>query len=420
MAQLLRRSKFGESPLNEQTDESLAQFMNLVNQNELAGYILESIYLLGLESVFRARTINDGGSPADVFSLISRHAALEAIKFEKFDNKFVKFLDLTKALQAQLVWLKGIVTSRTCYTEPSQRLSGDFDCFLDSQFAHELHEILYEDGFRIIGADNGFCNQLGVGPVVSLDNLFLVPEDQFVPSAVMGYFKNRCPILDVKFNPLDRGLKMIELERFKSECTLVNWRGRQFLAPSLIDQLIIALTHLEKDRFLGWKQLLDIKLIAEKINETPDSWSEFVRRCRVEGVSTACCAGLSLAQDRLGLSGVEKVIAETNVAGQGISRRLFSFTVTPLFYWNTSSLPMLFANAALADDSPRKTAVLRRSFVPRKDFLANYYFGKQNLNPLEYSLGLLLHWLVLFLPGGLIRRTFGPRLWKGKQFGTQS
>jgi Uncharacterised nucleotidyltransferase len=287
MAQLLRRSKFGESPLNEQTDESLAQFMNLVNQNELAGYILESIYLLGLESVFRARTINDGGSPADVFSLISRHAALEAIKFEKFDNKFVKFLDLTKALQAQLVWLKGIVTSRTCYTEPSQRLSGDFDCFLDSQFAHELHEILYEDGFRIIGADNGFCNQLVVGPVVSLDNLFLVPEDQFVPSAVMGYFKNRCPILDVKFNPLDRGLKMIELERFKSECTLVNWRGRQFLAPSLIDQLIIALTHLEKDRFLGWKQLLDIKLIAEKINETPDSWSEFVRRCRVEGVSTA-------------------------------------------------------------------------------------------------------------------------------------
>jgi hypothetical protein len=166
--------------------------------------------------------------------------------------------------------------------------------------------------------------------------------------------------------------------------------------------------------------LLDIKLLSEKINETPENWNEFIRRCRVEGVSTACCAGLSLAVDRLGLAGVEKPIAETNAVDQGIARRVFSFTVTPLFYWNTSSLPMLLVNAFLADDSSRKMSVLKRSFVPDKKFLANYYFGKQNVNSIELSLGLLLHWLVLFLPGGLIRRTFGPRIWRGKQFGTKA
>lgn len=124
--------------------------------------------------------------------------------------------------------------------------------------------------------------------------------------------------------------------------------------------------------------------------------------------------------DRLGLTGVEKVIAETDAVDQGISRRLFSFTVTPLFYWNTSSLLMLLANAFLADDSPRKMAVLKRSLLPTREFLAKYYFGKQNVSSIEYSLGLFLHWFVLFLPGGLIRRTFGPKIWSGKQFGTNA
>ncbi|MBS1955896.1 MAG: nucleotidyltransferase family protein [Cyanobacteria bacterium SZAS-4] len=415
MAAMLSRNSQAEQILSKQTNETIIAFSKLVNDNELAGYVLESIYLLGLESAFRSFSVEYDGALTDAFNLVSRQAALEAIKFEKFDKMFVKFLDSTASMQDRIVWLKGIVTSRTyCYGEPAQRLSSDFDCFLDRSFLAELNSILLLNDFRVIANDNGFCNQLGVGPVGTLEDLFLVPDEELVPSAVLGYFKNRSPILDIKFNPLDCGLKMIELERFERDAISVTWRGRQFVAPGLIDQLIVSLTHLEKDRFIGWKQLLDIKLLAEKVNAEPENWKEFVRRCNVEGVRTACCAGLSLAVDRLSLAGVDHVIAELD-SDQSLLKRLFVFTVTPLFYWNTSSLPMLVANAVVSDNRSRKSKILRRSFFPDRQFLSAYYSNGRPLTGLNLVSNLLLHWLVLLLPGGLVRRTFGPAIWDTAQ-----
>lgn len=417
MAAMLSRDLLAEQILSRQTGATIVAFWELLSQNELAGYVLESIYGLGLESAFRSISVEYDDGLTDVFSLISRQAALESIKFEKFDKMFVKFLDSTAAMKDQIVWLKGIVTSRTYrYGEPTQRLSSDFDCFLEQKYLTELNSILLVDDFHVIVGDNGFCNQLGVGPVCSLHDLFLVPDEELVPSAVLGYFKNRSPILDIKFNPLDCGLKMIELERFQRDTISVTWRGRQFIAPGLIDQLIVSLTHLEKDRFVGWKQLLDIKLLSETVNAEPENWKEFVRRCNVEGISTACCAGLSLAVDRLGLAGVNDVIAELGFK-QSLAKRLFTFTVTPLFYWNTSSLPMLLANAAMSNNSSRKIKVLQRSIVPNKTFLSAYYMGGRQLTGINYCVALLLHWLVLLLPGGLIRRTFGKAIWSSDQSG---
>lgn len=418
MAVMLGRNSSTDAILASQTAESANLFLQMLIENELGGYVLESIYLLKLEAIFRKILVTLDGGEVDLFTAISRQSALEAIKFEKFDNKFVDFLDLTAALGSEIIWLKGIVASRTCYREPAQRLSGDFDCFLQSRYLTHLNEILVSAGFHVILDDYGFCNQLGVGPVLALDSLFLVPNEELVPSAVVGYFKNRCPIVDIKFNPLDRGLKMIELDRFLSEVERVPWRGRTFLSPGLLDQLLISLTHLEKDRFIGWKQLLDIKLLAEKINLHPQGWKEFVRRCQVEGLSTACCAGLSLARERLGLSGIDDVISETGATGQNISKRLLAFTVTPLFYWNTSSLPMLLANAAVSDDSTRKMNVLRRSFFPDKSFLSAYYLAGRTMNFVDHLRALILHWFVILLPGGVVRRTFGQLIWPERQIGS--
>jgi hypothetical protein len=418
LAALLSRSATSEQIL-VQDAETLNKFLDLVSENELCGFALESIHLLGLEAKFRSLTIDHHGAMVDLLTLITRQSALEAIKFEKFEAKFASFLKLTSILHEPAIWLKGIVTSRTCYTNPSFRLSGDFDCFIDPRNFLEFYKILCEHDFHVITGDTGFCNQLGVGPVASVDDLFLAPSAELVPSAVFGFYRNRWPLLDIKFNPLDRGLKMIELDRFKRDAKFVQWRDQLFCAPDLLDQLMISLTHFEKDRLIGWKQLLDIKLLAEKINGTPELWNEFVRRSEVEGVSTACCAGLSLAQERLGLRDADQVVHDLSPRAQGISQRLFTFTVTPLFYWNASSVPMLLANAKFSDDSSRKMRVLKESFFPNKQFLSKYYFGGRDLSVISTTFALLLHWLILWLPGGVVRRTFGRLIWRHNQFGTE-
>jgi hypothetical protein len=417
MAALLSRSQRSQESLNFQDAETLNLFLDLVSENELTGFVLESIYILKLENRFRSLTVNHHGSEVDLLTLITRQSALEAIKFEKFEKKFAGFLDITTRFNDRIIWLKGIVTSRTCYSDPAYRLSGDFDCYVNPIDFPELFQILTDNQFCVITGDTGFCNQLGVGPVGEISDVFLAPSDEFVPSAVCGLYRNRWPLLDIKVNPLDRGLRMVELGRFEKDVVSVHWRETKFSAPDILDQLMIALIHFEKDRFIGWKQLLDIKLLSEKINETQSLWDEFIRRCHVEGVSTACSAGLSLARERLELQDIDQVIERLSPRNEGLLRRLLTFTVTPLFYWNTSSALMLYANAKLSEDSARKMHALTNSLWPSKQFLSKYYFAGKRLNLLSYTLAIILHWLILFLPGGVVRRSFGKLLWKQDQFG---
>jgi Uncharacterised nucleotidyltransferase len=417
MAALLSRSQRNQESLYVQDAATLNVFLNLVNQNELTGFVLESIYMLKLENRFRSLTVAQDGSEVDLLTLMIRQSALEAIKFEKFEKKFVSFLNFTSRLNDRVIWLKGIVTSRTCYSDPVYRLSGDFDCYVNPTNFAELFQVLTDNQFCVITGDTGFCNQLGVGPVGDIGDVFLTPSDEFVPSAVCGLYRNRWPLLDIKVNPLDRGLRMVELDRFEKNAISVQWREIRFSAPDLLDQLMIALTHFEKDRFIGWKQLLDIKLISEKINETQSLWDEFIRRCHVEGISTACSAGLSLARERLELQGVDDVIERLSPRNEGVLRRLLTFTVTPLFYWNTSSALMLYVNAKLSEDSVRKMHALSKSLWPSKQFLSKYYFAGKQLNLFSYTVAIFLHWLVFFLPGGVVRRSFGQLIWKQDQFG---
>ncbi|HEY9679226.1 MAG TPA: nucleotidyltransferase family protein [Drouetiella sp.] len=417
MCALLSRSRDGLEILDTADENVLHLFLDLVSENELTGFVLETIYLLKLEPKIRALSIDHHGTRVDLMTLLTRQSGLEAIKFQKFEKKFLEFLQLTRELNSQIVWFKGIVTSRLYYSSPEYRLSGDFDCFVEPRYFEDLFKTLYLNDFRVIADDTGFCNQVGVGPVSAPADLFLAPSPEFVPSAVCGMQRNHWPLVDIKVNPLDRGLKMIELDRFMRNVISIPWRGTTFSAPDLLDQLLITLTHLEKDRFLGWKQLLDVKLIAEKINETPDLWSEFARRCQIEGVSTACAAGLALAVERLKLQNVERIISQLEPKNSGFLRRILTFTVTPLFYWNASSFLMLLANAQMSDDSRRKLRILWSSVIPSEAFLKRYYSRNSISGLLLYLCALPVHWIVLFLPGGLTRRTVGRFIWSDKQFG---
>lgn len=408
LSALLRESSAIEDLLKDQNAESVDQFVALVKENSLAGYVLSCVYKRKLEDQLKEL---HSSSTTTLISHLSRQAASEAVLYEQFENRFVKFLKRTAALSNRLIWLKGIVLSRTIYGEPNFRLSSDFDCFIEPKLVNEFHVLLTSQGFTDIAGDSGFCNQSGVGPVTELSDLFLSPSDELIPSGVIGYEKPGWPIVDVKFNPLDRGIRMVEQERFIRNATQVEWRSIVFLAPDLIDQLIISLVHFEKDRFKGWKQLLDIKLLVARMDEQPDLWDEFIRRALVEGIDKACWAGLLIAVNRVDAQVPEAVLVTLRKKDESFFGHLFSFTVTPLFYWNTSSLLMLWANALMSTDSRRKINALNRCILPDKHFLAKYYCGAENISPAKHLLVLPLHWLVLLLPGGIVRRTFGQWLW---------
>lgn len=419
VAAILSHSVTSADQLSRGSLETVSKALELLIESELCGYACEAIYFLNLETLAKEISVNYSDASSNVLAVLSRQSSVEAIKFEKFDAKFTEFLEATAEIQNELIWLKGIVTSRTFYPSPQLRLSSDFDCFIEPSALVLVDTVLQNLNFSVITGDTGFCNQLGVGPVSSFNELFLAPSEELVASGVVGYHKVGWPIIDLKISPFDRGLKMVEGKRFKTNAIEVHWQTQSFYAPDLLDQLIISLTHLEKDRFKGWKQLLDIKILAENVNKNSDQWNEFVRRCRVEGVSTACWAGLTLAKDRLELSCVDDVVAQLEPSRLALMARFFIFTVTPLFYWNTSSFPMLLANAIFSDDASRKLEVLKTSLLPHRQFLSNYYCEGAKLSLISYPVVLLLHWLVLFLPGGLVRRTFGVHLWRGAQFGIQ-
>ncbi len=412
LSSLLHGNDDVSTMLNSLSLESSDFFVELVKENSLASYVLSQSYKSGVDTQLGEL---HNSSKETLLSILSKQAAWEAVTFERFDNHFVKFLDITADYNDRIIWLKGIVTSRTIYGEPSYRLSSDFDCFLEPKFLTEFDALLRANHFTNIAGDAGFCNQLGVGPVNKLADLFLAPSSEFVPSGVIGYQKPKWPILDLKFNPLDRGIRMVELARLIDNSTLVQWRSRIFLAPDLIDQLLVSLVHFEKDRFKGWKQLLDLRLLTEKMNENPTNWTEFVRRSKVEGIATICWAGLALTHERLKIDIPADILSELTAPKVNIAERLFRFTLTPLFYWNTSSLPMLLASACFSDDRERKANALKSSLLPSKTFLESYYFDGKKFDALQYLIALILHWSVLLLPGGVVRRTFGKFVWKGDE-----
>lgn len=385
-----------------------AEFIDLLLEHNLVSIVFHELTIRGAVSIFKDL------KEASLFSIMNnlrQKSAIETIAYHRFDEKFTRFISRIGELQDALIWLKGIVTSRTLFPPEITRISSDFDFFVLPGKARQLEEAVNAAGYNRIYHDAGCCNQLGVGPTFGIEQAFFTPAPEMVPSAVVGFENDGWPMVDVKFNPLDRGLRMVEIDRFISNAILIKWNGIEFKAPDLLDQLMITLTHYEKDRFESWKSLVDIGVLVEKIGENPEQWAEFVRRCKVEGIQTSCWAALFLATERLSLQNVDEVLTALAPSQINMAKKLFFFTVTALFYWNTSSLPMLVLNAAVADDSSRKVDALKKSIFPSKEFLSQYYAGGRSLSSVSAAPAMLAHWAVLFLPGGVVRHTFGKILW---------
>jgi hypothetical protein len=72
---------------------------------------------------------------------------------------------------------------------------------------------------------------------------------------------------------------------------------------------------------------------------------------------------------------------------------------------------MLLLNALLVGGRQRKQAIVVKSFLPADEFLSRYYANSRVVSFNNRWFYVILHWLVLACPAGLIRRTIGQFIW---------
>ena len=391
----------------------VAELSGFVGADQLAVLIYERIYELGLTASLQ-HLCTPNGTP--LLSHLRQAVADNAQKYERHDALFLELLVLLSPFEQGVVFIKGTVLSRTLHKQPHHRLSVDFDIVVREEAAQKVISLLSEAGFEPIFDDPGHCHQLGIGPVGSLEALTIRPACELEPWHNLCLLKRDWPYVELKSSPLESGLKMIEADRFWSECEQLSWQNHTYFAPGIVDHLMLEVAHLRKHSFAGWPWLYDVHLLVEQLNQTPLLWSEFVRRCRLEGVATSAWAALDIVRDRLETPVPAEVMHELQPRSN-LMDRLFTFSIESAFLWNLISLPALFLNAAFAGDGARKSAVLKRCLLPDSDFLSRYYCRSHKIRWWQYPAILLLHWFVLIFPASIIRRTIGRFLWASPHAG---
>jgi hypothetical protein len=334
------------------------------------------------------------------------------LEWQQRDKQFQALLEILDDLSQHVIWLKGTSLARTIYAERCERLSLDFDFVVDENFKNDVLRRLEKAEFLPVWNDPGYCHQFGVGPVGSLEQLFLVPANDYEGCHNLTLKKAGWPMIEIKFNPLDNGLRMKELERFFRDAEKVSWRAQTFLAPSSIDHLMLAAVHIHKHAFQGWGWLYDIHLLAEKISQSENGWSEVVRCCHREEIQFSTWKTLTIVQEQLGTKVPQQVLLDLRPGGIRWKDNQSWLGISTEFLWNCNGLPMLLLNAVLMGGTARKLKVLSQSFFPSTRFLSQYYCHGAPISWLNYLPSLFLHWLVLILPAGVIRRTFGPLVWR--------
>lgn len=407
-----------ENILLSNPEDWYLRFLGSVQENGLSALICTKIFELGFREHAASVVLvkpektdkeQDGVWIENTLSTnLQRMSAVDMGRADEFERKLVKLMDRLSPLNDHIAWPKGISLARSLYDEPCHRISGDFDVITRPEFAQRFFDLCSDMNFAIIKGDAGFCNQLGVGPVKRLDDFFLVPNEGFVPSAVYGFEKDGWPLIDPKFNVLDRGLAFREVDRFFQDRLALSVGGHPLFAPSHLDHLMICCVHAEKDRFRGWKSLIDVHLLASAV-DAAGSWNEFSRRVNLEGARLSAWSALTLVRDRFNSPVPQSLLDELHPGGQ--SSTLISFTVEPLFYWNCSSAIMLLLNALYTGDRQRKLRALKASFFPPRTFLERYYSARDKSAALNIALALFCHWFVLLLPGFLVRKLFGTLMW---------
>lgn len=347
--------------------------------------------------------------PQKELEQLTKFARREAADQKMSDKLFSQVLQILKSVSSQIIWIKGTSLSRTIYQGDNQRVAGDFDAVVHSSKFSETHHLLRAHQFIEI-KDPGFCNQLGVGPTESAEQLLLAPHPSLIPNSVTTMFLESWPPIDLKLGPLDRGIQMCDIDKFFEEAEQLNIQGQVFFGPCRVDQMMICLHTFAKDRFSIWKNLFDIHLLANEFSKAPELWQELVVRCKRESIEASAWASLVVSVDRLATVVPNSVLVQLEPPQDWCSRAL-TFAISPYFVWNANSLIMLLLNALTSSDRSRKLTLLFHSFFPSRNFIANYYNGGRHCNPLLAVALTVVHWLVIILPGGIVRKTFGKMLW---------
>lgn len=384
------------APLAKAADaNALNALLLLVARESLSGFLLDRI------ADFLATTVGDTTS----FSADWRHfasqlplqAARETAGFNQSERQFKSLAELLRKYEDQVVWLKGTALSRTVYSRPEFRSSSDFDLIAPLELIQPLCELLIKDGYQRITDSPALCPQLGAGPVLRERDLLLAPTVDLLPVGTFAFKKAMAPIVEIKLDALELGLKANLTHSLFDEALKVEWKGNRFLVPSLIHHTLILCAEFHKDGFSGWRRLLDIHLLCSKIDGLENGWSNLYDLARHDAVTPSLWASLWIARNRLNTS-----IPDDLLISFRPKSKWFSYTVNPRFVWNSNSLPMLMLNAAISADGRRKWSALNASFHPSDQFMTEYYGSKELF---------LAHWLVMLLPAGLVRRSFGKFMW---------
>jgi len=343
-----------------------------------------------------------------------RFSMRETTDQRKSDSSFMRVLKGLAPYATPVVWIKGASLSRVDYAESHHRQYSDLDVVVHPRHWLDFYNDLKQLGYtRVFGS--GFCNQYGVGPVDFISQLTLAPCSDLVPSSALTLEHTDWPLehtdwpmIDVKISPYDRGIQCLGLEEFFADAVKHDLKGKEFWSPDAVDHLLICLHTLYKDRFSSWKTLFDVHTLATRVNQTPDGWAKLLAKCKQESLLSVAWAGLTMSVDRFQTKVPYAVLCQLSPLPQ-LDKFLIEFAVSPYFVWNATSLPMMLANALTAADGDRKFSILKQSFFPSRVFLTRYYAnGNWRSNS---ALLLILHWLVLAVPGGLVRTLFGKWMW---------
>jgi hypothetical protein len=322
-------------------------------------------------------------------------------------------LEVTKEFSSRSLWVKGAHLSRSVYEPHYFRHFGDLDVIIDPTVLDGFVKSLRDSGFSSFHTP-AYCNQIGVGPVSSPLDVLKAPLQDWIPAgAITMHRKSDSGLVDIKVGPFERGVQAVEFERMFADAEHATCLGRTYLAPSQTDHLLIMLCNFAKNRFKTWRTLLDIHMLVVALNKKPESWQRFVQACKIESITTTAWASLAIAVDRLSTP-VPNTVLDALAPTNKLFSTFFTFTIEPAFVWNSTSLPMMVLNACASADRKRKLDLLTQSIFPSSEFLTDYYGDQTQPPQFVYLRRLLKHWYVLFMPAGVVRRTFGRYWWSSE------
>ncbi len=398
--------------LDDQTTapDLFEQLLKLASLEGFSSLVYERIFSLDIAARFSASV---GNSSTTHLGQIKDSATFLVSNHFRLDEKFAKVLSITKEFRAHALWVKGAHLSRTIYQPSHFRHYGDLDVIVHPSKFEAFVETLKEAGFEFFDLP-AHCNQIGVGPLRRPLDVITAPLPDWIPSGAITMNRRKDDLyVDIKVGPFERGVQLVEFDRLFADAEEATCLGNTYLAPSDSDHLMIMLCNFAKSRFDSWRTLLDIHLLVSSLNRKPGEWERFVRKCKVESIATTVWIGLAIAVDRLSTSVPDMVLLEL-APEENFSSHCLMFTVNPAFVWNSTSLPMKLLNITVSSDWKRKISLLTRSFLPSARFLCDYYGDRGNGIQLSYLRYLPMHWFVLSMPGGVVRRTLGKLWWSSK------